>query len=258
MPPSSHIKNMSFLSDKGMGTDARLGMIVLQSDQTIEHEVARIIYDKGVTSQIALYHSRIPNDTEVNEDTLRQMSKDLPEAARLLPESFAFDAIGYGCTSGATMIGESEVDRLIKTVHPKVKTTNPLTACKAALSALEIKRLSLLTPYAVSVTEAMQENLKQAGFEISRIVTFNQSDDFKVARISSQSIYEAVIAIGQHDDCDAVFVSCTSLRVLSIIAKAEQMLQKPILSSNQVFAWHLMRSAGLPAHPNNAGRLFLL
>ena len=104
----------------------------------------------------------------------------------------------------------------------------------------------------------MQENLKQAGFEISRIVTFNQSDDFKVARISSQSIYEAVIAIGQHDDCDAVFVSCTSLRVLSIIAKAEQMLQKPILSSNQVFAWHLMRLAGLPAHPNNAGRLFLL
>ena len=78
MPPSSHIKNMSFLSDQGMGTDARLGMIVLQSDQTIEHEVARIIYDKGVTSQIALYHSRIPNDTEVNEDTLRQMSKELP------------------------------------------------------------------------------------------------------------------------------------------------------------------------------------
>lgn len=258
MPPSSHIKNMSFLSDGGIGTDARLGMIVLQSDQTIEHEVAHIIYDKGVTSQIALYHSRIPNDTEVNEDTLRQMSKELPEAARLLPESFAFDAIGYGCTSGATMIGESEVDRLIKTVHPKVKTTNPLTACKAALSALEIKRLSLLTPYAVSVTEAMQENLQQAGYEISRIVTFNQSDDFKVARISSQSIYEAVIAIGQYDDCDAVFVSCTSLRVLSIIAKAEQELQKPILSSNQVFAWHLMRLAGLPAHPDNAGWLFLL
>ena len=44
MPPSSY-KNMSFLSIKAW-EQMRLGMIVLQSDQTIEHEVAHI-YDKA-------------------------------------------------------------------------------------------------------------------------------------------------------------------------------------------------------------------
>ena len=256
MPVSPHIETLPFSSDDGLGTTARLGMIILQSDQTIEHEAAQLIHPHGATSQIALYHSRIPNDTEVNEDSLRQMSLELPQAASLLPSRFAFDAIGYGCTSGATMIGEAEVERLIKTIHPDARITNPITACKAALAKLGIKRLALLTPYAVPVTQAMQDNLQDAGYEITSIATFNQSDDFKVARISSQSIYEAVMSVGKQADCDAVFVSCTSLRALPIIAEAERALQKPVLSSNQVFIWHLMRLAGLPNCPDNAGHLF--
>ena len=43
----------------------------------------------------------------VTPQTLAQMQTDLPIAARLLPQAFAFDAIGYGCTSGATIIGEA-------------------------------------------------------------------------------------------------------------------------------------------------------
>ena len=62
----------------------------------------------------------------------------------------------------------------------------------------------------------MQENLQQAGYEISRIVTFSESDDFKVARISVSPFeyhcYWATVIV-------TVFVSCTSLRVLSIMQR---------------------------------------
>lgn len=37
------------------------------------------------------------------------MQRDLPKAAALLPAQLSFDAIGYCCTSGATMIGEDNV-----------------------------------------------------------------------------------------------------------------------------------------------------
>ncbi len=249
---SQNIETLPFGLDAGLGVRARFGLIVLQSDQTAEHEFASLLHGDGV----AVYHARIPNVMEVTPETLRAMERDLPAAASLLPEAFGFDAIGYCCTSGATMIGEDRVDQIIRQIHPNAKTTNPLTACKAALEALRVKRFALVTPYAPSVTQEMQTNLSNAGFEASAVASFNQSDDFTVARISSQSILDGIVKVGQRDDCEAVFVSCTSLRVLPVIAEAEVRIGKPVISSNQATAWHLMRLAGLEGQPQGAGRLF--
>ena len=37
------IENLSFSTDDGLGAWARMGLIVLQTDQTIEHEFAQIM-----------------------------------------------------------------------------------------------------------------------------------------------------------------------------------------------------------------------
>jgi maleate isomerase len=246
------IETLEFETDAGLGQRARIGLIVLQTDQTIEHEFAGLVQGAGV----ALYHARIPNAMEVSPDTLRQMALDLPQTAALLPPAFGFDAVGYACTSGATMIGEARVDQMIRDVHPGAKTSNPISAVKAALTALGRRRIALVTPYPVDVTLEMQANLRRAGFETSAVASFNQSDDFTVARITSESILNAVLRIGARDDCDAVFVSCTSLRALQVIDRAERQLGKPVVSSNQALAWHLMRLAGLTDTPEGAGQLF--
>ncbi len=246
------IQVLDCVGDSGLGQAARIGLIVLQSDQTIEHEIATLL--RG--DDVALYHARIPNEMEVTRDTLRKMEADLPTAAELLPVSFGFDAIGYCCTSGTTMIGEGRVDEILREVHPGAKSTNPLTACKAALQALNVKRIALITPYAPEVTGDMRENLAAAGFEVNAIGTFNQSDDFMVARISPKSILAAIKEVGSRDDCDAVFVSCTSLRVLRVVTEAEAHLGKPVLSSNQVTGWHLARLAGLTEDIAGAGAIF--
>ncbi|MDG1737231.1 MAG: Asp/Glu racemase [Paracoccaceae bacterium] len=248
-----HVETLDFAVDGGLGTNARIGLIVLQTDQTIEHEFETIF---GHDEQVALYKARIPNAMDVSAETLRQMAMDLPRTAALLPAAFDFDVIGYACTSGATMIGEGRVDALIRDVHPGVKTSNPLTACKAAFGALGVKRIALVTPYAVDVTLEMQANLREAGFEINAVATFDQSDDFTVARVTSDSILTAILRIGARDDCDAVFVSCTSLRALPVIAKAEAELGKPVIASNQALAWHMMRLAGLTNAPKGLGKIF--
>ncbi len=252
MSAGPDIQNLTASHDTGLGARARIGMVVLQSDQTIEHEFATLLRRDG----IALYHARIPNEMEVTHDTLRQMEADLPVAAGLLPSSFEFDVIGYCCTSGATMIGEDRVDQILRAAHPQAKTSNPITACKAALGSLKLKRIALITPYAPDVTTEMRDNLAAAGFEVNAIGSFNQTDDFKVARISSDCILAAIKEIGQRPDCDGVFVSCTSLRVMPVIAEAEAHLGKPVLSSNQVTAWHLARLAGITDEIASGGSLF--
>jgi maleate isomerase len=154
------------------------------------------------------------------------------------------------------MIGEAQVDAMIRAVHPDAKITNPISAVKAALTALGLTRVALVTPYAPNVTSEMQDNLRRDGFAINAVASFNQSDDFKVARISAQSIHDAIVQIGAREDCDGVFVSCTSLRALGIISAAEVAIGKPVVSSNQALAWYLMRLAGLDNTPPRAGRLF--
>lgn len=246
------IETLEFETDAGLGQTARIGLIVLQTDQTIEQEVGRLLPETGV----ALYHARIPNAMEVSAETLRQMQLDLPATAALLPTAFGFDAIGYACTSGATMIGEAQVDDMIRAIHPNAKTTNPITACKAALGALGLRRIALVTPYPPEVTTEMQANLRAAGFETTAVASFNQSDDFTVARITAGSILKAATAIGARDEVDGVFVSCTSLRALGVIEEAEAQIGKPVIASNQVLAWHLRRLAGLEHAPKGFGRLF--
>ncbi len=250
------IKQLGFSADKGLGTLAKFGLIVLQSDHTIEHEFAPIFNHP----QMALYHSRIANAHQVTPETLRQMELQMPIAASLLSPNFNFDVIGYGCTSGSVMIGEHKVTQIINAIHPQAKITNPISACKAALGALGLKNIGLVTPYSVEVTQDMRTNLQDAGFNIALVGSFCEDNDMRVAKISAQSILEAIIEIGKDDACDGVFVSCTSLRAMAIIAEAEQTIGKPVISSNQALAWHMLRLAGVTEAHNQAvagaGRLF--
>ena len=144
------ILKLKFKTDLGLGARANIGMIVLSSDQTLELEFRTLLNFEGV----ALYHARIPNQMHITEKTLAKMETELPITASLLPDSFNFDVIGYGCTSGTTVIGEDHVTKAIRTAHPGIIVTNPLTACKAAFRALGIKRIAFLTPYEPSITKA--------------------------------------------------------------------------------------------------------
>ncbi len=243
--------------DEGYGARAKMGLIVLQSDQTIEQEFSVILQNiTDKQSEIALYHSRIANADEVTPETLKAMALEMPIAAQLLNQDFNYDVIGYACTSGATMIGEDRVEQIIQQIHPQAKVTNPITSCKAALHKLAVKNVALLTPYAPEVTNAMQENLQTAGFHIATVDSFYQTQDSAVARITAESILKAILQIGKNDAIDAVFVSCTSLRVLDIIAQAESTLGKPVTSSNQALIWHMLRLADIDNHLPNKGLLF--
>jgi len=249
---ANQIIELAHKTDSGLGKRANLGIIVLSSDQTLEYEFRTLLNIEGVT----LYHSRIPNEMEITKSSLAKMEADLPVAAALLPESFNFSAIGYGCTSGATIIGEDRVEKAIQRIHPETPCSNPLTACKAALRALGLKRIALLTPYDPAITMEMRDNLLKSGFVIPVTGSFFETDDFIVGRISSDSILSSIEKIGASVECDGVFVSCTNLRVASIIEEAEARLGKPVTSSNHALAWHLLRLSGIKDSPENFGSLF--
>ena len=246
------IKRLNFNQDNGAGGRARLGLLVLESDQTMEWEFRDLTHLPGVS----VYHSRLANAVTVTPETLAAMEHELPSAANLLPDYLGLTAIGYGCTSGATIIGETRVSEIIATSHPGVPSTNPLSAAKAAFAALGISRIGLLTPYTPDVTQAMQACFEEAGISVQVVGSFYEDSDEVVGRIDDTSILDGAIAVGSSVDVDAVFVSCTSLRAASVIPRAEEILNKPVTASNHALAWHMLRLAGIHDTNPNAGRLF--
>ena len=234
-----------------IGSRATLGLIALRSDETIEHDYQRFFQ----AADIAAYVTRIPSAPEVTDETLRQMEADLPGAAGLLPPSVSFDVVGYGCTSGSTLIGPDRVAELVKGSTDTKEVANPLTAAIAAFKALGVGPIGLVSPYVEDVSEALRVAFKDAGHPSPAFVSFDEKEEAKVARIDPQSIFDAAVSVGKASNVDAVFLSCTNLRTLDIIAAAEAEIGKPVVSSNQALFWHMAKLAGVEIRQLPFGRL---
>jgi maleate isomerase len=77
-----------------------------------------------------------------------------------------------------------------------------------------------------------------------------------VASIDTESLRTAVRVLVKGRDVDAVFVSCTSVRLLDAVCEIEAECGLPVTSSNHALAWHCLRLAGVAAKLPELGRLF--
>ena len=245
-------QNIPYKMDSGLGERARIGLIVLSGDQTIEYEIRQLLDLPGVS----LYGNRLYCAPTINPQTLKDMESKIPEATRLIMTGLPLDVIAYGCTSGAMLIGIENVHARIHEVRPDVACTAPLQAAIAAFQALSSSNIALITPYMDDINRRLRDYIQDGGFKVPVMGSWNEPEDENVGRISPDSIQELVRRLGEPDLVDTVFISCTSVRALGIIKRAEEELGKPVLSSNLVLGWHSLRLAGVNDGLPQFGRLF--
>ncbi|MGI3170755.1 maleate cis-trans isomerase family protein [Pseudooceanicola sp. C21-150M6] len=235
-----------------IGPAGTLGMIVLQVDETIEQDFRRLF----PSAAVALHVSRIRSGAELTADTIHAMAADLPVAAGLLPPSAEFDVIAYACTSGTSLIGADKVAELVSGQARTRHVTDPLTAATAAFAALGVKNVSILSPYEPQVAATLVEAFQARGISVPAALSFGEANEAAVARIDPDSIFDAALRAGAASGAEAVFISCTNLRTLDVIPRLEARLGMPVLSSNQVLAWHMRHLSGAQTATDSPGRLF--
>lgn len=226
----------------------RLGLIVLQEDERIESDFQALLYQ-----YVDVFFSRIASSKIITAETLMAMETHLVDAASLLPSSTPFDAIGYGCTSASAQIGSTRIAQLIGLARQCHFITNPLNALTSACKNQNINSLALLSPYVQSVSEGLRAALQHHGIATPIFGSYDEERESQVARISPQSIHDAALALGKRGGVDGVFLSCTNLNTLSIIAPLQDALGLPVFSSNLVLAWDMLRGArcdDLPQTPS--------
>jgi len=250
--PFSDLGVLSCTLDDGIAARAAIGLLVLATDQTMEHEFRHLIRLPGV----AIYGARLFNDAEITPQTLRAIGSRITQAAELILPDINLDVMAFGCTSASMELGEEEVFCQIRRARPHVACTTPVTAAFAAFTALGARRIGVLTPYAPEVNEVVRNYLAGRGVEIAAFATFDKRDDREAARISVDSIAAAITALARSTRLDAVFVSCTSLRVAEQVEAVEADIGIPVTSSDHALAWHCLRLAGVGDAVPHAGRLF--
>ena len=251
-PATRLIEHLPFTTEKVIAARARIGVVVLASDYTIEHELRKMVTLPGVD----IYHARIKNSPEITPDTLRAMGPLITETAELILPGDTLDVLAFACTSASIVLGTDTVATKLNAAKPEAKTTNPAHAAFTAFRALGARRIAVLTPYSASVNAFVQKSVEEAGFDVPVFGSFNEPLDPVVAAIDTASLKSAIARITSEAAVDAVFISCTSVRIADAVAEIEADLGIPVTSSNHALAWHCLRLAGIDDKLPHLGRLF--
>jgi maleate isomerase len=148
----------------------------------------------------------------------------------------------YGCTSGTVAAGERMIAERLAAHRPGKLSTNPLTAAMAALRFLCARRIGLLTPYPHGVHSAVVGALASE-FAVARSRCLGIEVDGEISRVHADAILDASRPLAV--EVDALFLSCTSLRLAGSIDRFEAELGVPVVTSNQALAWHILQLVGL-------------
>lgn len=255
LPPTAGPIDLGILAselDGGLASRAAIGLVVLATDQTMEHEFRVVIRQPGV----AFYESRLFSDADITPATLRAIGPRIAPSVELILPSIPLDVVAFGCTSATMVLGEEAIFTEIHKARPDVACTTPVTAALAAFRALGAEGIGLLTPYTPEINQRFVDYFAARNVTIAAVATFDRRDDREAARITVASIEAAAERMARTPGVDAIFVSCTSLRIAEAVGALEGRAGVAITSSNHAMAWHCLRLAGVDDVVPAAGRLF--
>ena len=253
MTETIRLEHLPFETDAGVSACARLGLVSLASDYTVEHEFQQVLQH---LPGVALYVTRVMNDPIVTPESLAAMAGRLTDAAGTLLPGDRVDSIAYGCTSASMIIGPQKVADLVNSAKPGTPVTNPISSALLAFEALAIRKVGILTPYTADVNAGIQRFIEAAGVAVPVFASFNEPSDTVVAAITPASLRTAVLTLADAAEMDGIFVSCTSIRLLDQIETLEANLGMPVTSSNQALIWQTLRQAGVGDPVPGLGQLF--
>jgi maleate isomerase len=228
----------------------KVGLLALTTDLTIEKDF------NSICSQLPIdvFVNRIHNENPLTKENLLKMHDQIEAITEKILPGEKINTVAYGCTSGTIAIGEDRVKEKIQLAKPDCYVTTPITSAIKAFKLMDIKKVSVFTPYPESVNKTIHEYFSKKNIDIISFGTFNLELDADFANIDPKYLFETLIKLDT-SGADALFISCTALPALEVLDEVEKKINKPVFSSNQTLIWDTIRSVGYKSSIEGYGKL---
>jgi maleate isomerase len=121
-----------------------------------------------------------------------------------------------------------------------------------ALHAVSAQKISVASPYEPWLNERVKTYLELAGFEVLAIAGLGTQAHGSI----SVPVIKALAHEVMRKNTEALFISCSNFRTLSLITELENELGRPVITSNQASMWGALRSMNDLRTIKHAGKLF--
>ncbi|MCC6889234.1 MAG: aspartate/glutamate racemase family protein [Hyphomicrobiales bacterium] len=232
-------------------TEARLGLIIPSSNRMTEPQFHRYA-PKGIAVHVA--RAQI---TGRHQRPVAALLDEVGRAASSLADARC-DPVIFHCTGTAMAEGAAGEKALVRRVVEETGATvfSTAQAIVEALSALALRRVILISPYAQEVNDHERDFLAEHGIGVACDVALGlKSDDF--IRVPVQTWIE-IARRHAGSEADGYFLSCTNTTQIEAIETIERESGKPVINSNQATLWAALRRIGGTQPPPipGLGRLF--
>jgi len=231
-------------------TNSKIGLVALSSDFSIEKDFNSVL----LNLPIDLFVNRLPFFNPLTHENLIKMTEKLTEVTKNILPDQTLDVVAYGCTSGTIAAGIDQIINKIQSAKPNCKVITPITSAVKALKHLNLKKISVFTPYPQPINEKVINYFIKEGFDVRSFASFNLDSDLEIGKIDPKYLLEVLTEMNT-DNAEALFISCTALPALEIIQELENKIKKIVLSSNQVLIWNSIRSVGYASSIEGYGEL---
>lgn len=233
------------------GWKARIGLIVPSTNAVNEPEFWRM-----APEGVSILTARAMLLGPATQDSYEKMAQAVDGAAQQLATA-EVDIVAYGCTSGSFICPMQDLVQGMRE-RTGVPALAAAGAVVAALRALGARKVALGTPYVDFVNQREIGFLREYGFEVTSMqgldLGHTQEERRAIGRVPPEALYRLGRAVDR-PDADAVFLSCTNLASLGVIAQLEHDLGKPVVTSNQACFWACLRRLAINTSVSGYGRL---
>jgi maleate isomerase len=232
------------------GTRARIGVILPSGNLAAEAELMAMM-PRGVSVHI----TRLPLAGSQREQLLG-MIEDVESAALLLKDAQP-DLIVFHCTAVSTWDAGLD-DAIRQRIYDStgIPATTTAHAIVAALRTLGSQNIVLVSPYVEEINRRETDFLSLRGVRVLAACGLALSTPKEMFHVETREWIERTVA-ERDENAEAYFISCTAVRSLGAVAPLEEILERPVITSNQAMAWHALRNVGVTDKSSGFGSLFM-
>ncbi|MEQ9261065.1 MAG: Asp/Glu racemase [Roseovarius sp.] len=234
---------------------ARLGILVPYTNTNLEPDMA-LMRPAGVSLHFARMGGYDEDEIPDEQQMQALGAADLDEPLSLLM-GVKPDLVIYGCTS-ATLTHGPAFDRALAErimAQSGVQTVTAAGALVHALKRLGVARIGFASPYVPAINDMAVSFLRDMGFEtVARSEVEAALGNDGQGALKPDDVFE--LALGaDHDNAEALVLSCTDMRSIEALDRLEARLGKPVISSNQAMMFQALELLGIEEPVEGYGSL---